>query len=269
MDEAEYEVIAEQVQRLLQLDLHAYKPVQMQRRLEVFVHRHRLSVADLAERLPGDAELLAKLGDWITINVTEFFRDAPLWQTFQSTVLPQLIAGHPQLRIWSAGCSNGAEPYSIAMLLAAQGSRSMRRILATDIDPSILQQARDGGPYPEASLRTIPPDLRAKHLTMKPDGAYVTPAIRARVVFETHNLLDSMPPGPFDLIVCRNVTIYFEDDVKRRLMRGFHELLAPGGLLWVGASESILNAERMHFERAQPNFFRKSNARPSNDRAAA
>ena len=269
MDSTEYAVLAEQVQRLLQVSLHAYEPVQMQRRLEVFTRRHQISVASLAERLPTDAALLNALRDWITINVTEFFRDAAVWRVFQHSTLPGLAATHPLLRVWSAGCSNGAEPYSLAILLAAQGRRPIRRILATDIDPVILQRASTDGPYSAADLRNVPPCLRLKHFTTKADGAYVTPAIRARVDFQPLNLLGDLPRGPFDLIVCRNMIIYFEEAAKGRLLHGFHDALARGGLLWLGATESILNAERIQFDRSQSNFFRKSGGKPSADGAAA
>ncbi|MFC7478229.1 CheR family methyltransferase [Dankookia sp. GCM10030260] len=179
----------------------------------------------------------------ITTNLTAFFREAHHFEHLAGHVLPALRPGPGRLRIWSAGCSSGEEPYSIAMTLAAaipDFGRWDARILATDIDTNMVSLAA-AGRYAADRVAPVPADYRRDHLRRLDDGQMeMSPALKALIAFRPLNLLDSWPMrGPFDAIFCRNVVIYFDKPTQRVLFDRFADLLVPGGHLYVGHSESL------------------------------
>jgi chemotaxis protein methyltransferase CheR len=258
VNDLEYSLLKRKILNLLRIDIDAYKSTQMRRRIESFVGRQGASsVADFLRRIGNDEDLLARLRDMLTINVSEFFRDAKQWDHLASVILPDLLERSPTLNVWSAGCSRGQEPYSLAIILAEMNALHRSRILATDLDPEALQRAREGGPYPAAEVKNMPPNARSKCFTESPDGITVTEQIRRRIEFRQHNLLsDSFETG-FDLIVCRNVTIYFSGEVKTKLMGRFRRSLKPQGVLFVGGTEALLGEEASQFRRVFGNFYRQ------------
>jgi len=187
----------------------------------------------------------------ITTNLTKFFREAHHFEHFRSQVLPELVksagAGVPRIRVWSAGCSSGEEPYSIAMTALAARTQTGRdwdlQILATDLDTATLEQAK-AGVYPKASLESVPAPLRERffdvHAHTKPGGIRVSKQVQALVTFKHLNLIKPWPSSTnFDVIFCRNVAIYFDAKTKAALIDRFHSLLREGGWLYVGHSESL------------------------------
>ena len=204
-------------------------------------------------------ELLVMI-DLLTTNKTSFFREPAHFTFLRETVIPSLRPG--KLRIWSAACSSGEEPYSIAIELLEdlRGDAWDARILATDISPTILALARRGI-YRGEQLEDVPDSLRKKYFRPAPDtGAdrwIVVPAVRRLVRFARLNLMDPWPMrGPFDVIFCRNVMIYFDKPTQARLVARFHELLRPGGWLFVGHSESLTNVDHP-YEYVQPAIYRR------------
>ena len=271
MQDATYELLKRQIARFLDLDLEAYKQRQMRRRLDTWVEQSARGQDEqvFVSSIGTKSEVLKHLRDTLTINVTEFFRDQAQWTELEQKVLPELMEGSPRLKIWSAGCSSGDEPYSVAMLLdeAARGATSS--LLATDLDPGSLQKAKAGGPYAADALKNVPTARRASYFREVNGSFEVVEALRRRVEFKPLNLLKDSFGSGYDLILCRNVTIYFDAPVKAALTRRFYEALKPGGYLFIGATEALLGSETDGFTRTNGNFYRKGElAAPRPARAA-
>ncbi|RFC65370.1 chemotaxis protein [Fulvimarina endophytica] len=198
------------------------------------------------EGVPERREMLAAL----TTNVTHFFREEHHFDHLRTRVLPQLLAQARKggrVRIWSAGCSNGHEPYSIAMtILSLMGNAHELdiRILASDIDPHVVAFGQAGF-YDDAALENVPDALRRKFFqrSTSPSGqvmSEVSPQMRALVAFRELNLMGRWPMSrPFDVIFCRNVVIYFDEPSRQTIWNRFRDTLAPGGVLYVGHSERV------------------------------
>ncbi len=178
----------------------------------------------------------------MTTNVTRFFREPYHFEILRQTVLPQARATGSRFRLWSAGCSTGEEPYSIAMTLVdtIPDPRWDARILATDIDSDVLTRAR-AGHYDEEGAQTIPAPLRRRFVAAASGGGIeIRPEIRARLAFKQLNLMADWPmQGPLDVIFCRNVVIYFDKETQARTFTRFAQLLRPGGWLFLGHSETL------------------------------
>lgn len=197
---------------------------------------------------PDGAREVPALLDAVTINYTFFFRESQAFRHLTAEVLPRLRPrpeGGPALTAWSAGCSSGEEPYALAMTLSeALGEAGRFRVLATDLNRRVLAIAARGV-YPLSRLTGVPQEYRYKYLTRDaetPEGCLrVSAELRAAVVFRRLNLLEEVRAlrGAFDVVLCRNVMIYFDEPTKVRLLRLFHGSLRPGGHLFLGASESL------------------------------
>lgn len=215
----------------------------------------RLRVLDLASfdeymhYVEGDrsGQELTTMIDSLTTNKTSFFRDVAHFEFLKTTVLPSLGPGTP-LRIWSAGCSSGEEPYSLAITLREElkGVRQRdARILATDLSTRVLAIARQAT-YDEAVIHDVPGQIMPRHFACVQSSAprryQVNEATRAMIKLAKLNLMGAWPmQGPFDAIFCRNVMIYFDRPTRERLVQRFAVLLRPGGHLFVGLSESLNN----------------------------
>lgn len=258
MDDITYARLAQHLEQAFGLDLAAYKQQQMRRRIGTFVARHNISGPDdLVGRLTAEPELLKALRDMLTINVTEFFRDAAQWELLERQVMPSLLTARRSLKIWSAGCSRGQEPISLAIVLDRLAALRGSRILATDFDHGSLTRARAGGPYAAHEMAGVTVEDRERYFVSGAQGFTARPALISGVRFSELNLLrDSFDRG-FDLVVCRNVMIYFEGQVKSDLVRRFQESLRPGGVLFIGATEALLGSDLDGFERLGGNFYRR------------
>ncbi len=258
----EYAALARLLKQRVGLDLSSYRPEQMARRVQGALHRLGLaSVDELLLRARQDPSVLEDLVDRLTINVSEFFRNPELFAVLREQVLPELRARFGSLRVWSAGCSNGAEAYTVAMLLAEVDPQGSWSVLGTDIDRSVLAQA-EGARYREEDVRHVSPARRSRFLVREGDAWRVHPSLRQRVRFRRHDLLADPFGGPWHLILCRNVVIYFTEEAKRHLYRRFADALPPGGYLFVGAAEQVPNAREVGFEPAYPFFYRKRGVAP-------
>jgi chemotaxis protein methyltransferase CheR len=201
---------------------------------------------------------MVKLIDLLTTNKTDFFREIAHFEYLQQHIVPRIAASGRPMRVWSAGCSSGEEPYTLSMVLHdVLPARHDFRILATDISTQVVATARKGE-YTAAQLSDVSPERRAKWFTPTPDGGgSATMALRAPIRFAHLNLMAPWPmSGPFDLILCRNVMIYFDKPTITTLVNRFHDLLTPGGHLFIGHSESLTAIEH-RYRYVQPAVYQK------------
>lgn len=261
MEEQEYSYVKREILRLTGVDLDCYKPPQMQRRLNTYLLRMgHSSWRNFFYAVRHDPDAVRRLKDYLTINVSTFFRDPERFEDLRRAIIPGLMAGRSSLRVWSAGCSQGHEPYSLDILLAeATDPYCPHYILATDIDSAALEWARAGGPYAADEVKNVPPALLARYFERREDGYWVVESRRRRIAFRYHNLLSDPFEKRFDLIVCRNVVIYFTPQVKNLLYRRFRESLRPGGVLFVGGTEFLPRPSELGFELAGISFYRRVN----------
>ncbi|MDR5708874.1 MAG: protein-glutamate O-methyltransferase CheR [Armatimonadota bacterium] len=259
----EYTALRQLLKQHTGLDLARYRPDQIERRLLGALHRMGLrSPEEFVSRARQDPALLADLVDRLTVHVSEFFRNPELFEVLQRRVLPELLAHFRELRVWSAGCSHGAEAYSVGILLLELDPSGGWSVLGTDIDRRVLRQAEEGI-YGEPDVRNVSPQRRARFFVREQDRWRVSPELRRRVRFRRHDLLSDPFGGPWHLILCRNVVIYFTEEAKQDLYRRFHQALAPCGYLFVGAAEQIFAAREMGFEPVSPFFYRRARGRRS------
>ncbi len=203
--------------------------------------------SDGASRRPG----------FLTPHVTEFFRDRAQFAALGPLLLSTPPPPDRSLEMWSAGCSNGAEPYSLAILLMEQAPNVPYRVLATDVDAQLLALAAAGGPYLPADLRHVSPPLVRKYFSSTNSGFYVKPAVRRHVEFRQHDLLKEAYPSGFDLVVCRNVVLYFVGEARAKVYAGFADALKLGGLLFIGLRERAPHAEAIGLKRLSTCFYQR------------
>jgi chemotaxis protein methyltransferase CheR len=205
------------------------------------------SYAEYAHFLDKNPTECKELLDALTINVSEFFRDPTVWKAFQNTIMPVIIkermqASQREIKIWSAGCADGEEPYTIAISIIDALSYNLKAfridIVATDLDPQSLNRAR-GGIYPPARLRLVKHSVLQRFFTPIDGGNFrISDEARRLVRFQSHDLFSLPPSSPFDVVSCRNVMIYFSRELQQRLFRNFHRALSTGGYLILGKVES-------------------------------
>jgi len=269
MTDEEYTYLKKKIGELTRFDLDNYGSKQMMRRLDAFIVRSKIiGVAQYCKLLERDPEEVEKLQDFLTINVSEFFRDKVPFSLLKEKILPGLLQEKLQLNIWSAGCSNGSEAYSVAILLDRLSPYRTHRILATDIDKNILLQAASGGPYHAPDIRNVPEDLVKKYFKQDGEDYRIIDAIRNKVTFKQHDLTRDPFESNFDLIICRNVVIYFNDEAKKKLRRKFIDALNVNGVLFIGATETMLDALDTGFLRLSPCFYKKVQVVPGKIRNA-
>lgn len=182
--------------------------------------------------------------DSLTTNLTSFFRNQSNWDSLQNEIIPDLVEkvgkGRP-IRIWSAGCSTGEEPYTIAMMCQHYLPQGMRyKIIACDISLKSLETAVEGF-YTIDKVEKIPPIFLNNYFTKEENGYRVKPDLKKNIVFDYHNLMNPMYDGNFDLIICRNVLIYFDKDSFLKVIRQFYNASNPHAYLILGHSETLFN----------------------------
>lgn len=253
-----YEDFKTKVFQLTKIDLSSYKERQMKRRIDSLITRHSVATyADYVEKLRTDKEMFDEFVTFLTINVSEFYRNPDQWSLLENEVLPQILAKNRKPRIWSAACSTGDEPYSLAMLLAKYIPMRDIKIIATDIDKQILEKAK-AGLYNVKSLKALPTEFVDKYFVKINDTSYkIKDEVKNCVEFKQHNLLKDEYPVQCDLIVCRNVVIYFTEEAKEAIYRKFSNSLVPGGVLFVGSTEQIIQPATVGFESIRAFFYRK------------
>lgn len=253
-----YEKFKKDVLALTSIDLDYYKEKQMRRRIDTIATKHGCSNYDeYIKVLKTDREKFDAFINFLTINVSEFYRNPDQWKLMDEVVIPKLLKEQGRnLKVWSAACSTGDEPYSLVMALSKHLPLSNIKVLATDIDKQVLASAQ-AGLYNQKSIANVPEDLKKKHFTQIGQSYQISDEIKRCVTFKEHNLLKDPYPRDFDLILCRNVVIYFTDEAKNMIYRNFHTSLKNHGVLFIGSTEQITNYKELNYERMSSFYFEK------------
>jgi chemotaxis methyl-accepting protein methylase len=252
-EEAAFLSLTRKISREAGLSLDAYKDKCLRRRIAVRmracgVHSYSDYQA-LLDRTPAEYE---RLKDAITINVTRFYRNAETWNLLRASLIQDICAAdYGEIRVWSAGCSSGEEPYTLAMLIAdhleRQGTPERLRLVtvdATDVDRQSLERARTGR-YRREALTDLPAGWAERYFEHEGDERLVIERVRQRVMVRAADLSSDPPPRRnYHLIVCRNVVIYFGRPTQERVFATFAEALAPGGFLVLGKVETLFGPAR-------------------------
>ncbi len=245
------------------IDLSRYRATTLNRRV---LHRMAMTgskgIEEYVGRLTVDPDEMGKLMDIVTIHVTEFYRDRDVFRSLARGYVPALIdektgAGHGIFRAWSAGCSTGEEAYSMAMMI----DRAVRKVspnthievFGTDISEDSCRTARKGI-YSDEKIEALPEDIRDGYFEKEGQARKVTSGLRSLVKFMSHDLFAASPYSHLDLIMCRNVMIHFEHEVRDEVIAKFHDSLQDRGLLVLGKSEAMTGPLEALFELVEPRY---------------
>lgn len=252
----DFALFKDKVRGSFKLNLNAYKENQLKRRLDSLMAKLKIENGDYAgffRLLLTDQKAYMIFLDTITINVSEFFRDKSLFDILEREIFPGLLK-KGALKIWSAACSSGAEPYSMAIILHELSPHAGHHIEGTDIDRNILQKASKACYHPE-QVRNVSGPRLAKYFR-KEGGFYcLDEYIKKMVSLRQHDLLLDPYGQGYDLIACRNVMIYFTREAQDVLNNKFIKALRPGGVLFIGASEMIFNYKELGLEKISSCFY--------------
>lgn len=255
----DYEIFKQKVYSLTKIDLSCYKERQMKRRIDALIAKSKVSnYEEYLQLLKTDQEKLEEFVAYLTINVSEFYRNPDQWKLLENEMFPYLFERFGnRIKIWSAACSTGDEPYTLVMLLAKFIPMNQIKIIATDIDKQILEKAKMGL-YNEKSLRGLPREYVSKYFTKIGAKSYqISEEVKNCVEFRQHNLLKDPYVDNCDLIVCRNVMIYFTEEAKKEIYIKFCHSLKRDGLLFVGSTEQIIAPSEVGFSSFKSFFYKK------------
>lgn len=252
-----YEYFKAEVFKMTGIDLTAYKERQMKRRIDSLITKNQIDSYDnYLNALKTDIRLYEEFVNYLTINVSEFFRNFGQWEVLEKDIIPMLFTKTRNLKIWSAACSTGEEPYSLTMMLLNKFPQVSFKIVATDIDKDVLAKAQDGT-YAARYLESMPKEYLNKFFVNEGETYRIKDEIKRFVEFRHHNLLSDSYPQDCDLIVCRNVLIYFTEEAKAEIYNKFNKALKPEGVLFVGSTEQIILANKYRFNPIKTFFYKK------------
>ena len=255
----DYESFKKDIYKLTNINLDMYKERQMKRRIESLIDKNvgKVDYQAFYQAMVKDEALLRSFISYLTINVSEFYRNPDQWKMFEDDILPMITkSSNGQLKIWSAACSTGDEPYTIAMILAKHMPLTKVKIYATDLDNDVIAFAKNGV-YSKRSVQGLPKELLDNNFTLKDDDYILSDKIKSTVEFRKHNLLEDNYPGDMDMIVCRNVVIYFTEEAKDEVYGKFHKALKDSGVLFIGSTEQIVKSKELGFEVCKSFFYKK------------
>jgi len=262
--ERAFEALTDKISRERGVSCGSYKDKCLKRRIAVRMRARGVhTYEDYGAILDRDTHEYQELLDALTINVTKFFRNVETWRALAPWLDKLWVARRGEVRVWSAGCASGEEPYTVAVALAEAARRlgqpqllGRARVDATDIDRASLERTR-AAQYPDAAFSETPPELVARYFSAAPRQ----PAAELRRIVHVakHDLTSQPPPAPpYDLVVCRNVVIYFDRAMQERLFTLFADALAPGGVLLLGKVETLFGParERLVLEEPRERIYR-------------
>lgn len=260
LKDEEIENLVKSIHEVYDYDFTNYSRASLKRRINrIFLIDNFTSYAELRYRVLNDKVYIKRFVEEVTVNVTEMFRDPSFFKTLRETILPQL-GTYPLIRVWVAGCSTGEEAYSVAILLKEAGIYHKSLIYGTDLNPTVLDTARAGVfPLQTMKLNTENYILSggkkdfSAYYTANYDSAKFDESLQEKMILSTHNLVSDSSFNSFQLILCRNVLIYFDRVLQEKVFHLFNESLENLGFLALGSKESI------RFSQIQNNFQQVSN----------
>lgn len=253
-----YEGFKKEVFNLTKIDLSSYKEKQMRRRIDSLVTKRRCkSYPEYIQLLKSDKAVFEEFVNFLTINVSEFYRNPEQWDLLVNEYLPEMIKRFgTNLTVWSAACSTGDEPYSLVMALSKHIDLKKIKIQATDIDKQVIETAKRGL-YSAKSIAGVPAEYKRRYFKEIGGSYQISDEIKRCVEFKEHNLLSDRYISNCDLIVCRNVLIYFTDEAKFEVYKKFSASLKKGGVLFIGSTESVLEHKSIGLDRRSSFFYQK------------
>jgi len=254
----QYEKFKRNIHELINVDLNCYKEKQMLRRITSLMKRNGFnSLDEYFLKLKTDKTLLDQFINYFTINVSEFYRNQTQWKILEEEIIPKLIKVKKEpLKIWSSACSTGEEPYSVVMLLTKFYNLNNIKVLATDIDLGAIEKAKIGI-YDEKALKNLPKEFIHRYFEKIGNAYKISDQIKRAVEFRKLDLLKDPFPKGMDLILCRNVLIYFTNEAKDLLYKKFYNSLSDYGVLFVGSTEQILLPEKYNLKPIKTFFYTK------------
>lgn len=255
MQSLETDLIVEGIYRMYGIDFRDYAKHSIERRLVGRMKKEKMRhLGDLLHKVVGDPNFFSQVYTDLSVQVTEMFRDAVFFNTLSTQLLP-LFESKESIKVWVAGCATGEEVFSLSILFDEAGLSDKTQFYATDMNQQVLEEAKTGkiSAYDAYSIEQaymLSGGIKCffDYVDEKPDGIYLKPQYLENIVFSDHNLVHDQAFGEMDLVVCRNVLIYFNDDLKERVMNLFMESLVRGGFLGLGLQEGL------HFCRRQKEF---------------
>ena len=246
LDTGDLKRIAGAVKLIHGYDFHNYATSSFKRRILRVLDLKKLSVDALLEKIESQPEFMEELLGELTVNVTEMFRDPGFWKILRDQIIPPLVRKNKTLRIWHAGCSSGEEVFSMAILLHEMHVTNNVSILATDLDPNVIDRAK-AGTFPIKHL-----EVNEKNYSKLNTGnplstwfravkgtAILDPRLLKNVTFQQHDLVTDPIQDTFDMLLCRNVMIYFNQSLQNEVLTKFHRALTINGFLSIGQKESL------------------------------
>ncbi len=252
-----YEAFKERIYELTGIDLSSYKERQMKRRIESLITRNRIdSYEAYIKALQTDKKLMEEFINYLTINVSEFRRNPQQWDVLESEIIPMLMKDSKKIKIWSAACSTGEEPYTLVMMMSHFLPLQEIEIIATDIDQGALEKANIGM-YNEKAVKNLDPKDIDRFFAKNGGFYQIKDDVKRRVTFKKHNLLEDDYPSQCDLIICRNVMIYFTEETKSMMYHKFHDALKTKCILFVGSTEQIILPTRYDLAPVKTFFYQR------------
>lgn len=253
----DYQPFIKDIYKVTGLDLSLYKETQMKRRLTSLRNKRGFSTFhEYVKAIQKDPQILEEFLDKVTINVSEFYRNPSRWKVLEQEILPNISKKKKSITIWSAACSTGEEPYTLAIIANQFWNLRDIRIIATDIDDNVLARAEQGI-YNERALQHVPAIIKEKYFSHQGQTYKVGEKLKKVITYKRHNLLADAYLNDIDIIVCRNVLIYFTDEAKNKIYHNFSNALAKEGILFVGSTEQIFNPEKYNLAVLDTFFYKK------------
>ncbi|SKC73007.1 CheR family methyltransferase [Maledivibacter halophilus] len=254
-----YEDFKVKILRKTGINLSYYKERQMKRRIESLIKRNNYNAyEDYYNAMTKDKKLYNEFINYLTINVSEFFRNPNQWKVLKEEIIPRLLNDNRnrKLKVWSAACSTGEEPYTIVMTLSEFFDLKDIEVIATDLDEEAINKAKVGL-YSSKSIQNSPEKFKKKYFIKTGNSYKISEEIKKCVKFKKHDLLKDSYPSNCDLIICRNVLIYFTEEAKGEIYTKFNGALKNNGVLFVGSTEQIILPNRYKFNPIKTFFYEK------------
>lgn len=257
---SDFDVFNKWVATYLHIQLSDYKENQMQRRiLALMATKGARNLNEYKQKILDNAEIRQEFIEHLTINVTEFYRNRELFDIFEKNLMKEIVPNFSTIKIWSAACSNGSEPYTLSMIAEKHRLKNVS-ILATDLDDKILTRAKEGI-YRANEIKNLSSKDTKIYFqlveTQREPQYKINQNLRQKITFKKHDLLLDTYPKQCQVIVCRNVTIYFKVEARDKVYQHFSNALVPGGLLFTGATETINFPERIGLKKIDSFIYQK------------